>query len=267
VTQDVFADERKDDDAETEPESVISAPAERADDVPAHVVDAHDRYLRELVEGLSLCPFARRSRELGRVHRPFFRIQSAEPSPMPYAQSLRDIAETHDDTEIVLLTFLVHEDHPWQRPDRFEAWLRGLRTAHERSAGPRFYLVAFHPNAEPPPDEALTPDSLVTLIRRTPDPVIQCTRARVLDRVRAQARAREPERIRRELEATFGPLDAHMKALLASSIQTDSRLSSEIAQHNFDAVGEGEGREHFERTLQSILESRRRNDHGGEDDS
>lgn len=226
-------------------------------ELPPRVVEAHDRYLREVVEGLSLCPFARRSREEGRVERRFFRVTDPQPPPQDFARALQAALDANPDVEIVLLTFLVEPDHPWHQPAGFERFLPALRQAHEALSSERFFLVTFHPDVAPDPERPLTPDSLVPLIRRAPDPTIQCTRAAVLDEVRRAVRARSPERLVRELEAQLGPLDQAMRALLANSIQTDSRLSSEIAEHNFRAIGHGEGRARFEALIAQILAARR----------
>ena len=83
---------------------------------------------REAVEGMNLCPFARRSREQGRVHRPL--LYASEPAPADAAaRALRDISREHPDVEVVLLTFVLPRapDHPWHDVDAFEEVVKAVR--------------------------------------------------------------------------------------------------------------------------------------------
>jgi hypothetical protein len=217
----------------------------------------HDRYQREIVEGLNVCPFARRSRELGRVHRPVFVSSEAhEPSPSEVARALAELVAARADAEIVLLTFPVPPGHRWNRPQEFDRFLAELRSAWMEltSRAREFYMVSFHPRLEPPAERPLTADSLISLIRRSPDPVIQCVDAGLLDRVRKQAQASARERMIAELEAR----DPALAALFAGSIAADPELSSDIARHNFDALGSGVGRERLLEALADILAERDR---------
>ena len=216
----------------------------------------HDRYQREVVEGLGLCPFARRSRELGRVHRPVFMVGAAgvpDPDPIEVAGALGELVAAEAEAEIILLTFPTPPDHAWMQPSAFEAFLHKLRDAWAALPPPReFYLVSFHPAAAAPTDRPLTADSLVALIRRSPDPVIQCVDAGVLDRVRRQAQVSARERMIRELEAK----DPALAALFASSINADPELSADIAKTNFDAHGRGPGRDHLEQVIAELFRAR-----------
>lgn len=216
----------------------------------------HDRYQREIVEGLGLCPFARRSRELGRVHRPLF-VASAdtEPSPTTVATTLAQLVRDHADAEIVLLTFPIPPGHAWWQPPVFERFLQSLRAAWAAVPPPReFYMVSFHPRLGAPGDRPLTPDSLVSLLRRSPDPVIQCVDAELLDRVRRQAQASARERMMKELEQR----DPALAAMFARSIAPDPELSSDIARTNFEAHGHVDGRGALDRAITELLEARDR---------
>jgi hypothetical protein len=219
------------------------------------VVEAiHDRYQREIVEQLGLCPFARRSRELGRVHRPkFISTDTHEPSPREVAQALATLIDEHADAEIVLLTFPVPPGHRWNEAVQFERFLASLRPVWTELPPPReFYMVSFHPRLEPPADRPLTADSLVSLIRRSPDPVIQCVDATMLDRIRRQAQAGARERMIAELEVR----DPALAALFAQSVSADPELSSDIARHNFSTHGAGTGREQLLASLAEIHAAR-----------
>ncbi|NVB38984.1 DUF1415 family protein [Pseudenhygromyxa sp. WMMC2535] len=225
---------------------------------PKTVIQAiHDRYQREIIEAMNLCPFARRSREQGRVHRPLFiaKDETHTPEPAEVAARLAELVSAHADAEIVLLTFPVPPGHPWETPVSFEGFLTTLRDAWGRLPPPReFFMVSFHPKLQLPKDRALTPDSLVSLIRRSPDPVIQCVDAAMLGRVRRQAQAAARERMLRELEAK----DPALAALFARSIQPDPELSLDIARQNFAAHGAPDDRDRLERALCNLRADRDR---------
>ncbi|MCA9711276.1 MAG: DUF1415 family protein [Myxococcales bacterium] len=216
---------------------------------PEVVHRVHDRYLLEVVEALGLCPFARRSRELGRVHRPL--VYDAAPSPHAVAARIRRLVLDHPDAEIVLVTFVAPTPKPqWDRARHFDDFVKDVRERYIEQGEPMFFMVGFHPRSgalelgEAPP--RLTPDSLVPQLRRTPDPVIQCIRAEELERARAQAQqAHRARLIAREK-------DPMIRAMLADTIMTDSSLSADIARHNFEAVAQGQGREVLEARLDDI---------------
>ena len=217
----------------------------------------HGRYQREIIEDLGLCPFARRSREQGRVHRPTFVAADAEHEvePAMVAASLGELIGAHLDAEIILLTFPIPPAHRWWRPAAFEGFLVALREAWDALPPPReFYMVSFHPALTVPSDRPLTPDSLVSLLRRSPDPVIQCVDAGVLDRVRRQAQVSARERMLRDLEAK----DPALAALFARSIQPDPELSSDIARQNFATVGHDEGRSRLDQAISALHADRDR---------
>jgi hypothetical protein len=221
----------------------------------------HDRYQREIVEGLGLCPFARRSRELGRVHRPVFvATATADPNPREVAEALAKLVD-EDSTpggssvEIVLLTFPIPPGHAWSRPAAFEQFLARLREAWKAVPPPReFYMVSFHPQLQPPADRPLTADSLVSVLRRSPDPVIQCVDADLLDRVRKQAQVAARDRMLRELEAR----DPNLAAMFARSVAPDPELSSDIARQNFSMHGSAASRAALEQAIAALLVERDR---------
>jgi len=219
------------------------------------VLAVHERYQREVVEGLGLCPFARRSREQGRVLRPLIHADEAEPA-VAGAHLLRDLSRRHPDVEVVLLTFVLPREvhHPWHDVDAFEAVVKEVREVYEgEGARPRYYMVGFHPRPRgPDPRRKLTADGLVPLLRRSPDPVIQCIRADLLDDLRRQAQVAADARFMAEM-AKLGP---EFRMLAAQAIQSDPELSADIARHNFASVGAGAGRDELERVLADILAAR-----------
>jgi hypothetical protein len=226
---------------------------------PRPQLDAlHARYVHEVVEDLSLCPFARKCRELGRLHRPTF----------PAPRRLADVVTAHPDAEVVLLTFVTRGALPGTRPapdagerafadpERFDEFVKEVRDVYTGlpRVPARFYMVAFHPAyARVETGRPLTPDSLVPLLRRTPDPVIQCIRADLLDQIRRQAQTAAEARFREEM-ARLGP---EFLILAERAIQSDPELSQDIARHNFDSVGAGPGRQRLEAVIADILAQRR----------
>ena len=222
------------------------------DDAEVHRI--HARYLEEVVEGLGLCPFARRSREQGRVHRPLFRVEADAPAPHQVAEAIAELTRSHDDAEILLATF-VDPSGRFESPAAFESFVTEVKEAYAPLEAPTYFMVAFHPRLDETldPSRPLTKDTLVPLIRRTPDPVIQCVNAQVLERARANAQ-----------QAAFRKLmDAHghdpvLRAMLERSVQTDSELSADIARANFESCGSSEGRAELERRITAIIAERNR---------
>lgn len=210
----------------------------------------HDRYLLEVVEHLGLCPFARRSREQGRVHRPLHRVDASFDTGR-VAAHLCAVVREHPDAEILLPTFVVPADHPWRDAETFAAWVPELRAAYEATGGPRFFMVAFHPGFAPDPTAKVSAESLVPRLRRTPDPVIQCVNAEVLERARHAAQVTARER----LVERFAN-DPVMAALIARSVQADPELSAEIARNNFAAVGTGPGADELQARIEAIAAAR-----------
>ncbi len=227
---------------------------------PASVIHAlHDRYLIEVVEHLSLCPFARRSREQGRVHRPLWWVADTIAADR-VAADLLAIVLAHPDAEILLPTFVVPPGHAWNDAETFAAFVPEVRAAYEATQGSRFFMVAFHPGfpggprtpaPDGPPARPPAPESLVPRLRRTPDPVIQCVNAEVLERARHAAQLTARERLRGRFAH-----DPIMAALIERSVQADPELSAEIARNNFAAVGTGTGADELQQRISAIAEAR-----------
>ncbi|HEY0133762.1 MAG TPA: DUF1415 family protein, partial [Nannocystis sp.] len=226
--------------------------AQRGDPSAEAIQGLHDRYLLEVVEDLSLCPFARRCREQGRLARPLFYAEPGESEPDAVARTLVALARAEPEVEVVLLTFVLPRatDHPWHDVDDFENYVRAVRDAYEAlRPSLRFYMVGFHPGLRgPDPRRPATPDGLVPRIRRTPDPVIQCIRADLLDQVRRQAQVAANARFLEEM----GKLGPEYRAMAMTAIQSDPELSADIARHNFENVGTGPGRATLEARLAEL---------------
>ncbi len=133
----------------------------------AAALGRNDRYLREFVEALNLCPYAKRCRETGKLHRCV--VFSAE-AALPSARAVELLpAET---VEVALLIFPRFD----QGPRAFDELCRGVRDGLRD-----FFCVAFHPEL---PEDLLDQHRAVSFIRRSPDPTLQLVRASVLREVR-----------------------------------------------------------------------------------
>ncbi len=175
------------------------------------------------------------------------------PAPTDVAAHVHGIVSEDDDAEIVLVTFVASGPAPaWTLPRAFDDYVKQVRERYDAMKGPVFFMVGFHPcSGQPPPGETpprLTADSLVPLLRRTPDPVIQCVRADVLQKARAQAQAAAHAKMIAEAQL----LDPRLRAILERSVQPDSTLSADIARRNFESVAVDEGRAKLEACLADI---------------
>jgi hypothetical protein len=137
-----------------------------------------DAYLRNFVEALQMCPFARRCREEGKLFR---RVLLASDDVLA---AIREVeAMPAEAVEVALLIFPAAATGSLQSARDFEAYGAGLREAmnagHPQAAP--FYCVAFHPDL---PRDLADAHRAVQFIRRSPDPTLQLVRASVLQQVR-----------------------------------------------------------------------------------
>jgi hypothetical protein len=142
------------------------------------VLARNDRYLREFVEALHLCPYAKRCREEGKLQRRVIRRREDA------LAAIREIeAMPADAVEVALLIFPEEPADGEESARAFEAFCAELReqmfASHPGQAP--FYSVAFHPDL---PRDLLDASRAVRFIRRSPDPTLQLVRASILVRVR-----------------------------------------------------------------------------------
>ena len=142
------------------------------------VLARNDRYLREFVEALHLCPYAKRCREEGKLQRRVIRRREDA------LAAIREIeAMPADAVEVALLIFPEEPADGEESARAFEAFCGELReqmfASHPGQAP--FYCVAFHPAL---PRDLLDANRAVRFIRRSPDPTLQLVRASILVRVR-----------------------------------------------------------------------------------
>ena len=220
---------------------------------PVALERIHRRYLEEIVEELHICPYARRSRELGRVHRPWRVGPSSGVVQSDVGDTLQSLLSTSPDVEIVLFTYIVPPDDPFRIPRAFESWHREVQSDLEsRGLQREFYSVTFHPLAGHGIDTTREPASFVQEIRRSPDPIIQCVRVPTLEAVRSKAQLHAQDKLLAHLNETHPEL-----ALLAKScVVTDSSLSRDIARQNFERWAQPAGLQQLRARLEDIHRER-----------
>ncbi len=139
--------------------------------IEAAALARNDRYLREFVEALDLCPFARRCRETGRLAR---RVLPGGRPAEATAAAARELEQTSE--EEVEVALLIYPEFAGSAGD-FQDFC-GL----VRSSVRLFHCVAFHPDL---PMDLSDPNRAVSFLRRSPDPTLQLVRISTLDRVRS----------------------------------------------------------------------------------
>ena len=139
----------------------------------------NDRYIREFVEAFELCPYAKRCRETGKLHR---RVVESPAAALPAVAAIEALPE--DSVEVALLIFPGAAQGSLAAARAFEAFCVEIREGMARKhvkAAPPFFCVAFHPDL---PDDVSDAHRAVHFIRRSPDPTLQLVRTSVLRTVR-----------------------------------------------------------------------------------
>ena len=131
----------------------------------------NDRYLREFVEALELCPFARKCRESGRLVRRVLRGSRPTEATLTAIRELE--RTTEEEVEVALLIY-----------PEFTAGVRAFDEFRDevRASLGLFYCVAFHPDL---PMDLSDANRAVSFLRRSPDPTLQLVRIATLQRVRS----------------------------------------------------------------------------------
>ncbi|HTO95583.1 MAG TPA: DUF1415 family protein [Myxococcales bacterium] len=138
----------------------------------------NDRYLREFVEGLRMCPYARVCREGGKLLR---RVLRSREQALPAIAGLEALPK--ESVEVALFIFPGEPATGEASARAFQSFCAGVRDqmfARHRGEPP-FYAVAFHPAL---PRDLSDANRAVQLVRRSPDPTLQLVRASVLRSVR-----------------------------------------------------------------------------------
>jgi hypothetical protein len=127
----------------------------------------NERWIHEVVERFSICPFAEPAMKAGTVARRVL----AEPE---WARALIDELAADGKIEVALLIFPTVT----MSAGEFDAWCAPLRAANAA-----FVAAVFHPET---PYELGTAAQAVGFFRRAPDPTLQLVRVSVLDEVRGR---------------------------------------------------------------------------------
>lgn len=186
-----------------------------------------DRYVREVVLGFGLCPWAEPALRAGRVGRAV--CATAAPAPedcLPFFD--RFAAAVGPPVDIGLLVFPRHTGG-WAA---FDAFAERVRRADQRrcaaaGSAPVFLVAAFHPEGA----EAFSgPHQMVSFLRRTPDPMLQLVRAEIIDGLKDNQPTASDDVARRNHQNLTGPageashLDAAVRAIRADRDATYARL-------------------------------------------
>jgi len=145
------------------------------------VLRLNRRYLTEVVERFSLCPWALRARLDGTVAERVLSQDSAE----IFSPSLETLHALDARSELEIGLFI----YPKLELGRleFEHFVRRLRELDDARypvGEVPFAMAAFHPDAAPVVEDA---ERLIPFLRRSPFPTIQVVRRTALDRVRGAA--------------------------------------------------------------------------------
>ncbi len=148
------------------------------DALRSEALRVYRRYMREVVEGYGLCPWAASARRDGRVLEVVVLAENQQDPRQSLAllTSLKGALET----EIALF---IYPDLALDRLgfDSFARTLRERDSARYEVGTVPFAMAAFHPDA---PADLKEPERLIPFLRRTPDPTIQVVRRTALERVR-----------------------------------------------------------------------------------
>lgn len=198
----------------------------------------NDRYVREFVEGLNLCPYAKRTREGGTLHREVVLEEGGAPGTPGFEAAVDALAAAiarveaipAQCVEVALVIFpalapcLAHGLEGARAFEQLVAAARERMVACHANGDAPFYCVAFHPDfAEDLADE----HRAVRFIRRSPDPTMQLVRASVLRAVRGSGAT--------DYVDTSGLGPAELMA-----ISTPLSVSDRIGRANLRTLGEKE---------------------------
>jgi hypothetical protein len=223
------------------------------------VHSVHDRYLLEVVEGLGVCPFARKSRESGNVVRELIRGGETDWTLRTAVQRVKARTLEPRVWEIIFLTF-PPSGAELQFPDLrgFEAFHRLFRggLAAESGLDRRYFSVCFHPLAGRAAVREPNPAAFVQVLRRSPDPLIQCVHVETVERVRKQAQKQALIKAKQELQRTAGGLPRGQAGMRERAVLADSALSQEIMHANFTRFCRGAGRRELDQAFDEVARLR-----------
>lgn len=132
------------------------------------------RYQIELIEAFNLCPWAKSARQ----------SSNAVPLVDDGRPALDQVTSAVSrDADVVFLIFPTYVGSRLDF-DEFVAQLIAEDARRHRETSPPFAMAAFHPEGPLPEPNGFTPETLIPLLRRSPDPTLQLVRLSALERVR-----------------------------------------------------------------------------------
>jgi hypothetical protein len=159
----------------------------------------NDAWLRDFVEALGLCPYARPCRAAGKLHRRVLLDRGGPRGSAAFEQAAQAAARAAfqiealpaESVEVALLIFPNLDPALADGPEGADAFAQLCSALRDELARPRagasgggapaFYCVAFHPGL---PQDLADAHRAVAFIRRSPDPTLQLVRANLLEEVR-----------------------------------------------------------------------------------
>jgi hypothetical protein len=189
--------------------------------IVSRALERNQAYLLDVVEALSLCPFAKTCRESGALERRVLLVDS--PDAAVIAQTVRELHEprfAHVEVALLILPRLAIT------PTDLDGLVTRVRETLSSDGLKGFFIVGFHPDA---PVDAATPARLVSTLRRSPDPTLQLVRAATLDRVRgSHSDTRWIDPTKTELKTAPPPLPPSLSERIASTnFETVARIGLE----------------------------------------
>lgn len=197
------------------PPPAADAPAAGDAAEVAAALARNDRYLREFIESLAICPYARTCRESGRLHREV--LLHSEPQEAALVARILELSRgSCDDFEVGLLILPRLRMSAWD----FDRFIRGVQRSYQKQRtedGGTVFVVAFHPDFDMRLDN---PDVAVRFMRRSPDPTIQLVRPEAIARLCGD---RDRDVLSRNIA------EAGLRAVLTADPQ---RLAALLADHH-----------------------------------
>jgi hypothetical protein len=196
------------------------------DALRAEALRLNTRYVREVVLGWNLCPWAEKALTGNQVRQHV--LLDERPAPEAALPFLDELAGASH----VAIGLLIFPRLAITAP-AFDAYAERVRRAdHARRPdaaltppSPTFLLAAFHPGA---PETFGTPPQLVSFLRRTPDPTLQLVRTAVLRRATGEGRAVSDEVTQRNYDSVTAQgaaaLDAVLRDIRRDRDQSYARL-------------------------------------------
>jgi hypothetical protein len=199
----------------------------------------NEAWLRDFVEALGLCPYARPCRASGKLHRRVLLDRGGPPGSAAFAQAARAAAQAvfeiealpADSVEVALLIFPALDRALAEAAAGADAFVQLCSAVRDELARPRagapggaaaFYCVAFHPGL---PQDLADAHRAVSFIRRSPDPTLQLVRATVLEAVRGEQGSVfvDPGSLRPEVLLAAAPPPSVSERIARANLETVRR--------------------------------------------